>query len=73
MAGMSDVKDKLRTSPMGALAGIVGGGVTALVVELLEANQMQLLGLPVCIVLLFEVSRVTGRRSSDKEKPSLVS
>ncbi|MFC1923800.1 sodium:solute symporter [Chloroflexota bacterium] len=55
-------RDKFKVNSAGALAAIIGGGVTALVVKLMEADDFQLLGVGVCILLLFGVSWITGRR-----------
>ncbi len=49
-------KEKLRVNAAGAIAAIVGGGGTALAIKLLEVENLDLLGLAVCIVLLFGVS-----------------
>jgi SSS family solute:Na+ symporter len=68
-------KDKFKVNSFGALAAIIGGGGTALVVKLLgggtaldvklwDANDFQLLGFGVCALLLFGVSWITGRSIS---------
>jgi len=57
-------KDKLRVNSLGALAAIVGGGGTALVVKLMEVDNFELLGFGVCALLLFGVSWITRRGSS---------
>lgn len=49
-------RDKLRVNSWGALAAIVGGGGAALAVKLLHAPGLDLLGLGVCLVMLFGVS-----------------
>jgi SSS family solute:Na+ symporter len=56
-------KDRLKVNSGGAVAAIIGGGGTALAIKLLEVEHFELLGLGVCIVLLFGVSwiaRLTG-------------
>jgi SSS family solute:Na+ symporter len=55
-------KDKLRVNSAGALAAIVGGGGTALVVKLTGVHHLELLGFGVCAILLFSVSWLTGWR-----------
>ena len=59
-------KDKLKITSTGALFAIVGGGGTALVINRLDAydrlggvEHLELVGLGVCIVLLFGVSWIT--------------
>jgi len=52
-------KDRLRVNSWGAMAAILGGGATGLVVELKHIDNLDLLGLGVCVVLLFTVSWVT--------------
>jgi SSS family solute:Na+ symporter len=65
-------KDKFKVNSYGALAAIIGGGGTALVVKLLgggtkldvrlwDANDFQLLGFGICAFLLFSVSWITRR------------
>ena len=54
-------KEKLKINSAGAIAAIVGGGGTALTVKLLEIKNFDLLGLGVCIVLLFGVSWITDK------------
>ncbi len=56
-------KDKLKVTPLGALAAIAGGGGTALVVKLLEVEHFELLGFAVCTLLLFGVSRIAGKKA----------
>jgi SSS family solute:Na+ symporter len=56
-------KDKLKVNSAGAIAAIIGGGGTALAIKLLDVEHFDLLGLGVCVILLFGVSwisRVTG-------------
>ncbi len=68
-------RDKFKVNSFGALAAIIGGGGTALAVEilsgrtalevkLLEADEYKLLGIGVCALLLFGVSWITGRSVS---------
>ena len=54
-------KERLRVNSWGALAAIIGGGTTALVVKLKEIDNLELLGLGVCVLLLFGVSWATKR------------
>ena len=54
-------KDKLRVNSAGALAAIVGGGGTALVIKLAGVHHLELVGFGVCGILLFGVSWLTGR------------
>jgi SSS family solute:Na+ symporter len=52
-------KDRLKINSWGALAAIIGGGGTGLVMKLLEKEPpLDLLGLGVCILLLFGVSGI---------------
>jgi SSS family solute:Na+ symporter len=62
-------RDKLKVNAAGAIAAIIGGGGTALAINrlqaanLLEVERLELVGLGVCVVLLFGVSwiaRMTG-------------
>lgn len=55
-------KDKLKVTPQGAFAAIIGGGGTALVIKLLEVKNLDLLGFGMCIVILFIVSRFTQNK-----------
>lgn len=57
-------KDKFKVNSLGALAAIIGGGGTALVLKLLNADELQLLGVGVCAMLLFGVSWITKRHSA---------
>jgi SSS family solute:Na+ symporter len=60
-------RDKLRVTPMGALAAIIGGGGIALVSKIFGIKYLDLGGLLASGVLLFAVSfienRVRGRTS----------
>ncbi|MFP3975425.1 MAG: sodium:solute symporter [Dehalococcoidia bacterium] len=49
-------KDKLKLKPVGALAGIVGGGGVSLGIELSGIGISKLIALAVCVILLFGVS-----------------
>ena len=49
-------KNRLKVNSAGAIAAIIGGGGTALAVDRLDVENLELLGLGVCIVLLFGVS-----------------
>ena len=55
-------KDKIKVNSAGALAAIIGGGGTALVVKLAGAENLDLLGFAVCVILLFGVSWITKKR-----------
>jgi SSS family solute:Na+ symporter len=52
-------KDKLKVNSAGAIAAIIGGGGTGLAVKLLDVENLDLLGLGVCVILLFGVSWIT--------------
>jgi SSS family solute:Na+ symporter len=58
-------KDKLRVTPLGALAAIIGGGVAALVSKILNIAYLDLGSLGISVSLLFLVSfwdnRIKGR------------
>jgi hypothetical protein len=55
-------KKRLKVNAAGAIAAIVGGGGTALLInrlqaaDILQVERLELVGLGVCIVLLFGVS-----------------
>ncbi len=49
-------KDRLRVNSIGALTAIIGGGGTALAVKLAGIDNLELLGIGVCVILLFGVS-----------------
>jgi len=67
-------KDKLKVNSWGALAAIVGGGGTALVIKLLgsrvQGYHLDLVGFGVCAILLFSVSWMTGRMKTWKSHGS---
>ena len=54
-------RDKLSVNSAGALAAIIGGGGTALLVKLVGGANMELLGFAVCGILFFGVSWLTNR------------
>ncbi len=54
-------KDKLKVNSVGAIAAIIGGGGTALAINRVGVEHMELLGFGVCIVLLFGVSWITRK------------
>lgn len=60
-------RDRLKLNSAGAIAAIIGGGGTALAINrlqaagLLEVEKLELVGLGVCIVLLFGVSWITNK------------
>lgn len=54
-------KDKLKVNSAGAIAAIIGGGGTALAINRVGVEHMELLGFGVCIVLLFGVSWITRK------------
>ena len=57
-------KDKLKVTPMGALAAIIGGGGVALVSKLMAIRYLDLGGLLVSGLLLFLVSFIDNRLRS---------
>jgi SSS family solute:Na+ symporter len=57
-------KDKLKVTPVGALAAIIGGGGVALVSKLLQIKYLDLGGLLASGVLLFLVSFIDKRMRS---------
>jgi SSS family solute:Na+ symporter len=57
-------KEKLKLTPVGALAAIIGGGGVALVSKLLAIKYLDLGGLLVSAVLLFLVSFIDNRLRS---------
>ncbi len=54
-------KDKLKVNSAGAIAAIIGGGGTALAINRVGVEHLELLGFGVCIVLLFGVSWITRK------------
>jgi SSS family solute:Na+ symporter len=54
-------KDKLKVTPAGALAAIIGGGGVALVSKLLAIKYLDLGGLLISGILLFLVSFIDNR------------
>ena len=58
-------KDRLRVTPLGALAAIIGGGVAALISKILNIAYLDLGSLAISVSLLFLVSfwdnRIKGR------------
>jgi SSS family solute:Na+ symporter len=54
-------KDKLKVNSIGAISAIIGGGGTALVINRVGVEHLELLGFGVCIVLLFGVSWITRK------------
>ena len=60
-------KEKLKVNSAGAIAGIIGGGGTALAIDRLTSagwinvSHLELVGFGVCIILLFGVSWLTGK------------
>jgi SSS family solute:Na+ symporter len=59
-------KDKLKVTPIGALAAIIGGGGVALVSKLLAIKYLDLGGLLVSGALLFVVSFIDNRLRSQR-------
>jgi SSS family solute:Na+ symporter len=64
-------KDKLRVTPAGALAAIIGGGSAALISKLLEVKYLDLGSLLISIALLFTVSFIENRRKARTETLNL--
>jgi len=54
-------KDKLKVTPVGALAAIVGGGSVALVSKLLDIRYLDLGSLLIGAFLLFAVSLIDNK------------
>jgi SSS family solute:Na+ symporter len=59
-------KDKLKVTPAGALAAIIGGGGVALVSKLLAIKYLDLGGLLISGILLFLVSFIDNRTRSQR-------
>jgi SSS family solute:Na+ symporter len=59
-------KDKLKVTPAGALAAIIGGGGVALVSKLLAIKYLDLGGLLISGILLFLVSFIDSRTRSQR-------
>jgi SSS family solute:Na+ symporter len=59
-------KDKLKVTPMGALAAIIGGGAVALISKLFDIKYLDLGGLLVSGVLLFLVSFIDNKIRSQR-------
>jgi SSS family solute:Na+ symporter len=59
-------KDKLKVTPAGALAAIIGGGGVALVSKLLAIKYLDLGGLLISGILLFLVSFIDNRVSHQR-------
>jgi len=57
-------KDRLKVTPPGALAAIIGGGGLALVSKLLDIKYLDVISLLVSALLLFTVSYVENRMNS---------
>jgi SSS family solute:Na+ symporter len=71
-------KNRLKVTSLGALAAVIGGGATGLTIKLLgiyspELNMprwLELIGLLVCVILLFVVSAIDNRRKAGKSHES---
>jgi len=59
-------KDRLKVTPVGALAAIVGGGSVALVSKLLDIKYLDLGSLLISALLLFTVSLIDNRMRKRK-------
>ncbi len=57
-------KDRLRVTPSGALAAIIGGGSAALISKLFDIKYLDLGGLLISLLLLFLVSFIDNRRKA---------
>lgn len=53
--------DKLRVTPAGAIAAIIGGGSTAFIAKLFDIRYLDIISLGISAVLLFGVSRLSRR------------
>jgi len=62
-------KDKLRVTPMGAMAALVGGGVVGLVSKMFDIMYLDLGALLVSGLLLFVVSFFDSKRQKRKKLP----
>ena len=65
-------KDRLRVTPVGALAAIIGGGSAALISKLLDIKYLDLGALLISVLLLFLVSFIDNRRRAGKGTSKLV-
>jgi len=54
-------RDKLKVTPLGALAAITGGGAAALTAKLLDIKYLDVISLFISAVLLFSVSFIETR------------
>jgi len=59
-------KNRLRVTPIGALAAIIGGGSAALVSKLFDIEYLDLGGLLISVLLLFLVSFIDNRWKTGK-------
>ena len=64
-------KNRLRVTPIGALAAIIGGGSAALISKLFDIKYLDLGGLLISVLLLFLVSLIDNRRKTGKETLNL--
>jgi len=65
-------KNRLRVTPLGALAAIIGGGSAALISKLADIKYLDLGGLLISVLLLFLVSFIDNRRRTRKETSKLI-
>jgi len=63
-------KDRLKVTPLGALAAIIGGGGTALISKILDINYLDLWSLLISALLLFVVSLIDNKMRA-KSNPQL--
>ena len=66
-------RNRLRVTPAGALAAIIGGGAAALISKLLVIKYLDLYSLLISVLLLFIVSFIDNKRRAGKGTQRLVS
>jgi len=64
-------KNRLRVTPAGALAAIIGGGLAALISKLFDIKYLDLGSLVISVLLLFLVSFIDNKRKAGREAAKL--